>query len=62
MGAERERREPNPADERTGEHGGDDGALEHERTEVAPGEDTGIEATPVGKEKGDVRTHPDRGR
>ena len=59
---ERERRKPNPEEERTGKYGGDDGALEHERTEIEPGEDAGIEATPVGKEKADVQAHPDRRR
>lgn len=62
MSDRRERREAPRDDERTGKYGGDDGALEHERTEVAPGEDTGIEGTPLGKEGDDVRSHPDRRR
>lgn len=34
-------------DDRTGKYGGDDGALEHERAETQPGEDTGMTATPT---------------
>ena len=33
--------------DRTGEYGGDDGALEHERADIQPGEDPGIAGTPV---------------
>ena len=62
MGDERERRKPISTEDRTGEYGGDDGALEHERTEVQPGEETGIEATPTGKEASDVQPNPDRRR
>ena len=36
-------------DDRTGKYGGDDGALEHEREEIQPGEDTGMTATPTGQ-------------
>jgi hypothetical protein len=36
-------------DDRTGEYGGDDGALESERAEITPGEDTGMTATPTGQ-------------
>ena len=39
--------EPDTTQGRTGEYGGDDGALEHERAEIAPGEDAGITGTPV---------------
>jgi hypothetical protein len=35
-------------DDRTGKYGGDDGALEHEREEIQPGEDAGILGTPAG--------------
>lgn len=45
-----ERTPPTELDEtrdRTGKYGGDDGALEHEREEIEPGEDPGIEASPV---------------
>lgn len=59
---ERRGREPVREDDRTGKHGGDDGALEHERTEVAPGEDAGLEGTPRREEQADVRSHPDRRR
>ena len=62
MGDKRDARQPDEQQDRTGTYGGDDGALEHERTEVQPGEDTGIEGTPVGKEEADVRAHPDRRR
>lgn len=62
MGDKRNACQPEEREERTGTYGGDDGALEHERTEVQPGEETGIEATPVGKEEGDVHAHPDRRR
>lgn len=34
-------------DDRTGKYGGDDGALEHEREEIQPGEDTGMASTPA---------------
>ncbi len=34
------------ADNRTGKYGGDDGAMENERAEIQPGEDTGMTATP----------------
>jgi hypothetical protein len=37
------------ADDRTGKYGGDDGAMEHERAEIQPGEDTGMTATPTGQ-------------
>ncbi len=37
------------ADDRTGKYGGDDGALENERAETQPGEDTGMTATPTGQ-------------
>ncbi len=33
------------ADDRTGPYSGDDGALENERAETAPGEDTGMAST-----------------
>jgi hypothetical protein len=39
-------------EERTGTYGGDDGALEHEREEVQPGEDSGMTGTPAA---GDAR-------
>lgn len=40
-------------DDRTGEYGGDEGALENERAEVQPGEDPGIiESPPPGKPLG----------
>ena len=35
------------ADDRTGKYGGDDGAMENERAETAPGEDTGMASTPA---------------
>ena len=37
------------ADDRTGKYGGDDGAMENERAEIQPGEDTGMTATPTGQ-------------
>lgn len=53
MREDQERKAPTPTkesdqrqEERTGEYGGDDGALEHERAEITPGEDPGITATP----------------
>ena len=36
-------------DDRTGEYGGDDGALENERELIAPGEDPGLTGTPTGQ-------------
>ena len=36
-------------DDRTGTYGGDDGAMEHERAETQPGEDTGLNSSPAGK-------------
>ena len=35
--------------DRTGEYGGDDGAMENERAEITQGEDTGMTATPTGQ-------------
>ncbi len=35
--------------DRTGAYGGDDGALEHERADIAPGEDPGITGSPTGR-------------
>ena len=53
MRDDQERAEPTPTQEqdqgdrdRTGEYGGDDGAMEHERAEIVPGEDTGLTGTP----------------
>jgi hypothetical protein len=40
------------AEYRTGKYGGDDGALENEREETRPGEDTGLTGTPTA---GDAR-------
>ena len=37
------------AEDRTGKYGGDDGAMEHERAETQPGEDTGMSSSPAGK-------------
>ena len=39
--------QPRDTDDRTGEYGGDDGALENEREEIQPGEDTGLTGTPT---------------
>ena len=39
--------EPDKTQARTGKYGGDDGALEHERAEIQPGEDPGITSTPM---------------
>ena len=36
-------------DDPTGKYGGDDGALEHERAEIQPGEDTRMSSSPAGK-------------
>ncbi len=36
-------------EDRTGKYGGDDGAMENERTETQPGEDTGMSSSPAGK-------------
>lgn len=33
--------------DRTGTYGGDDGALENERADIAPGEDTGMTSAPT---------------
>ena len=38
-----EKKQPQAGD-RTGTYGGDDGALEHERALIAPGEDPGVVA------------------
>ncbi len=35
------------SEDRTGKYGGDDGAMENERAETAPGEDTGMASTPA---------------
>ncbi len=37
------------AEDRTGKYGGDDGAMENERAETQPGEDTGMSSSPAGK-------------
>ena len=37
------------AENRTGKYGGDDGAMENERAETQPGEDTGTSSSPAGK-------------
>jgi len=34
-------------EDRTGTYGGDDGAMENERAEIQPGEDTGMTGTPT---------------
>ena len=49
MTDERTRRETDPdkTQGRTGKYGGDDGALEHEREEIQPGEDPGLTDTPT---------------
>ncbi len=40
--------------DRTGEYGGDDGALEHERERIEPGEDQGLTGTPgTGRDRRD---------
>jgi len=39
---------------RTGTYGGDDGALEHEREEIRPGEDAGITGTPTQTKRSDT--------
>jgi len=36
-------------EDRTGKYGGDDGALENERAETQPGEDTGMSSSSAGK-------------
>ncbi len=40
-------KQPQDSEDRTGKYGGDDGAIEHERTLTAPGEDTGTTSTPT---------------
>ena len=37
------------SEDRTGKYGGDDGAMENERAEIQPGEDTGMSSSPAGK-------------
>ncbi len=37
------------SEDRTGKYGGDDGAMENERAETQPGEDTGMSSSPAGK-------------
>ena len=36
-------------DDRTGKYGGDDGAMENERAEIQPGEDTGMSSSSARK-------------
>ena len=57
MSAGRQQRE---RDDRTGEYGGDDGALENERAEIAPGEDPGITGTPTGQQPQAGKTQAER--
>jgi hypothetical protein len=47
-------REQQSSNDRTGKYGGDDGALEHEREEVRPGEDPGIKGTPTQAKQSDT--------
>ena len=47
-------------DDRTGEYGGDDGALENERELIAPGEDAGITGTPTGRTPQAGKTQAER--
>jgi len=35
------------AEDRTGKYGGDDGAMENERADIQPDEDTGMTGTPT---------------
>jgi hypothetical protein len=43
----RRQTEPEELTDRIGKYGGDDGALEHEREEIQPGEEPGIEGVSV---------------
>jgi len=47
--AEKQQQQQQDTDDRTGKYGGDDGAMEHERAETQPGEDTGMGSSPAGK-------------
>ena len=47
-------------EDRTGEYGGDDGAMEHERTETGPGEDTGVTGTPTDRASKVGKTQAER--
>ncbi len=48
------------ADDRTGKYGGDDGALENERADIQPGEDTGTTGTPTGQAAKTSKTQAER--
>lgn len=48
------------AADRAGKYGGDDGALEHERSETAPGEETGTTGTPAKRPAKTGKTRPER--
>ena len=47
-------------DDRTGKYGGDDGALEHEQVDSAPGEDAGTIGTPTGATPASEKTQAER--
>ena len=53
---------PQDTGDRTGEYGGDDGALENERELIAPGEDTGMTAMPTGETAPTGKTQTERKR
>ncbi len=47
-------------DDRTGKYGGDDGAIENERAEIQPGEDTGMTAAPSEQQPHPGKTQAER--
>lgn len=47
-------------EERTGKYGGDAGALENEREESQPGEDTGLTGTPTAGDARGGKTRAER--
>jgi len=48
------------AEDRTGKYGGDDGALENEREELQPGEDSGMTSTPTAQPAETGKTQAER--
>ncbi len=48
------------AEDRTGTYGGDDGALENERADIQPGEDTGMTGTPTEQRAQTGKTQAER--
>ena len=47
-------------EDRTGQYGGDDGAMEHERADSQSGEDPGTTGTPTGRQPASGKSQAER--